>query len=670
VFRQFGATRSRNIGTSFKLPETYNKFFYFDRYYNLRWDFTRSLSFDFAAVNNARVDEPFGRIDTKEKKDTVKQNFWSGGRNTHYHHEATLSYNLPTSKLPLIDWTTVRATYTAKYDWIAGSLIDRDLGNTLLNGQTRNLTTDLDFDRLYQKWRFLRAVYSDAPVPKQPKQNQPQNPKDTVSKKKKLRDPNQLPHVGAVPKFFAQMVTSLKRISVQYTEDMGTLLPGYLDSTKVLGMNLGSRNPGWRYVMGYQPDTSAINLLGAKGLITRNELFNQLIQQRYNQHISATAQIVPFRDFNVDITLDRTYDKNYSELFKDTTGTSGLHRLNPYATGSFSMSYIAYQTLFKKFDPNQISETFRRFEANRVILSNRLGKANPTSAPDPLTGYYKGYNRYAQDVLIPAFLAAYTNKDPNSIQLIKNTNPNLRSNPFSRLIPRPNWNITYNGLTRMKALEKIFTNFTLRHGYASTLSMNSFNTALLFKDFYTGAGIPTFIDTTTGAYVPYFLVPNISISEQFSPLIGVEATFTNQLSTRFEYKKSRTLSLSLVDYQLAENHSTEFTVGADWRRRGVPIFKNLKIGKNGKKLDNDITFRFDYSLRDDATANTKLDQNTSFGTAGQKVIRLAPSIDYVVNNRVNLKFYFEQNKVIPKIATTAPITTTRAGVQIRISLAQ
>jgi cell surface protein SprA len=147
-------------------------------------------------------------------------------------------------------------------------------------------------------------------------------------------------------------------------------------------------------------------------------------------------------------------------------------------------------------------------------------------------------------------------------------------------------------------------------------------------------------------------------------------TFTNQLTTRFEYKKSRQLSLSLVDYQLAENRSTEFTIGMDWRRRGVPFLKNLKIGKNGKKMDNDVTMRLDFSLRDDATANSKLDQNTAFGTAGQKVIRIAPSIDYVMNNRVNVRLYFEQNRMIPKIATSAPITNTRAGVQVRISLAQ
>jgi cell surface protein SprA len=218
-------------------------------------------------------------------------------------------------------------------------------------------------------------------------------------------------------------------------------------------------------------------------------------------------------------------------------------------------------------------------------------------------------------------------------------------------------------------MERYFTNFTIRHGYSSTLSMNQFNTALLFQDPWR-VGYPYFIDTATDNYVPYFLVPNVTISEQFAPLIELDMTFVNQLSARVEYRKSRQLSLSLVDYQLAENRSTEYSIGLNYRKKGVPFLQNLKIGKNGKKLDNDVTFRFDYSLRDDATANSKLDQNTAFGTAGQKVVSIRPSIDYILNNRINLKFYFEQNKVIPKIATSAPITTTRSGVQVRISLAQ
>jgi cell surface protein SprA len=282
-------------------------------------------------------------------------------------------------------------------------------------------------------------------------------------------------------------------------------------------------------------------------------------------------------------------------------------------------------------------------------------------------GYYTGYGRYAQDVVIPAFLAAYTGKDPTKISLIRNDNPKLNSNPFSSLLPKPNWTITYNGLSKLPGLDKIFTNVTIRHGYHSTLSMNSFNTALLFTDpFHTG--FPQFIDTTSGVkrFVPYFLVPNVTIEERFDPLIEVDMTFTNQLSTRIEFKKSRTLSLSLVDYQLAENRSTEITFGFNWRKKGMPLIKHFfKM-----KLDNDVTFRMDFSLRDDATANSKLDQQTSFGTAGQKVIRIAPSIDYILNKRVSLKLYYEQNKNIPKISNAFPITNTRAGVQVRISLAQ
>ncbi|HRF17953.1 MAG TPA: hypothetical protein PK977_07285, partial [Chitinophagaceae bacterium] len=105
--------------------------------------------------------------------------------------------------------------------------------------------------------------------------------------------------------------------------------------------------------------------------------------------------------------------------------------------------------------------------------------------------FYKGYGRYAQDVVIPAFIAAYTNKDPNSVSLIKNSNPNLRSNPFSGIKAKPNWTVTYTGLSRIPGLDKIFTNVSIRHGYHSTFSMNSFNTALLFLDPFR-VGYPSF----------------------------------------------------------------------------------------------------------------------------------------------------------------------------------
>src|SRR5690606_13552767 len=421
--------------------------------------------------------------------------------------QATLSYTLPTQKFPFLDWTTVRATYTTSYNWLASSLLARHLGNTIANTQTRNINGELRFEDLYNKSRFLRAVYSTQPKPKAPavggaKGGKPTTPAtdSTGKKKKKVRDPNKLPEVSGAMKFIAKILTSLKRVGVQYSQDFGTTLPGYMDSTQVLGSNLRSGQPGFGFIFGYQPDTNWINAFGRKGLLSSDPMVSAMIQQRYNQRLGITAMVSPIRDLNIDINIDKTFDKQYSELFKDTLGTSpfdkNLVRLNPYALGSFSVSYISYQTLFTKFDPNVVSETFKQFEANRAILSRDLAFKNPYNTPTPIVDdpeYFEGYGRYAQEVVIPAFLAAYTGKDPLSIKPIKNSNKKSSSNPFNGILPKPNWTLTYNGLSRIPGLDKIFTNVTIRHGYHSTLSMNSFNTALLFMDPFR-VGYPYFRD--------------------------------------------------------------------------------------------------------------------------------------------------------------------------------
>ncbi len=120
------------------------------------------------------------------------------------------------------------------------------------------------------------------------------------------------------------MATSLKRVGIQYTEDFGTTLPGYMDSTRFLGSNLKSGQPGFNYIFGYQPDTSWINRFAAKGLLSSDTLVSAMIQQRYNQRMNITAQVSPFRDFNIDINLDKTFDKQYSELYKDTSNLTML----------------------------------------------------------------------------------------------------------------------------------------------------------------------------------------------------------------------------------------------------------------------------------------------------------------------------------------------------------
>ena len=204
--------------------------------------------------------------------------------------------------------------------------------------------------------------------------------------------------------------------------------------------------------------------------------------------------------------------------------------------------------------------------------------------------------------------------------------------------------------------------------------MNGFTSALFYADKF-GYGYPSFYDAIAKNYIPYFLVPNITITEQFAPLVGVDVMFTNQLQFKVDYTKQRTLSLSLIDFQLSETRSTEFAIGGGFRKRGLKLFGGLKLpkflSKGGTgKLDNEINFRFDMKIRDNVTVNNRLDQEATLPTGGSKEITLTPTIDYYLNSRVNLKLYFDQRRVIPYISSSAPITNTRAGVQVRISLAQ
>ena len=205
-------------------------------------------------------------------------------------------------------------------------------------------------------------------------------------------------------------------------------------------------------------------------------------------------------------------------------------------------------------------------------------------------------------------------------------------------------------------------------------SVLKFTSALFYAD-SSRYGYPSFFDTISKNYIPYFLVPNITITEQFAPLVGIDVMFTNQMQFKFEYTKQRTLSLSLIDFQLSETRSTEYAIGAGYRKKGLKLFGGLRLPKflskaGAGKLDNEINFRFDMKVRDNVTVNNRLDQQATLPTGGSKEITFSPTIDYYLNSRINMKFYFDQRRVIPYISSSAPITNTRAGVQIRISLAQ
>ena len=678
VDKLFGATRARNVGgPEDVIPETFNKSFTFNRLYTLKWDFTRSLSLSFNATNNAWIDDTLARDNGKERREMWGK-FLHGGRTVLYNQTANLSYLLPTGKIPALDWTKIQATYAATYNWTTASLLAPTFGNSIQNTQSRLVTADLDFTRLYDKWKLLKSLDVGTTRKPPPKGRVP----DTTHGRKPAAAPPPGPQLKGLPKALAMILTSLKRVTVNYSDNSSSAIYGFLDSTQLLGMDLKTSEPGWRYTLGMRPDTNFINSLGKRGLISTDTNFNEQNTITYAQKISITAMLEPVRDFHINVNVDKTFGMNYSELYKDTTGGSYYSRLNPYETGTFTISYLSYKTLFEKYQPDQVTKTFLAFENNRVVISHRVGAVNPyTGGLVGSDGYIKGYGLYSQDVLIPAFLSAYTGTSPQKIPLMNESGGGVTSNPFAGYLPKPNWHITYTGLTKVPFFSKIFTSFNLSNSYTSSLSMGTFNSNLNYSD-PLGYRMPGFVDTLTGDFVPYYQVPNITIQEAFSPLLGLDMTFVNQMKAKVSYSRSRQLSLSLIDYQLSESQSTELDLGWGIKYSNVGLPFGWKVPGNGKtppngpagsinsrKGTNDLTLQLDISIRNDAMSSSYLDQNTSLPTGGQKVIRIDPSINYVLNNRINLKFFFDQQRTTPAISTTPPIVTSKGGIQIRIALA-
>jgi cell surface protein SprA len=682
-------------GTTEKVETTYDKYFTMGRIFNLRWPVTRSISLDMIANLNSRIDEPDGLIDTKEKKDSIVRMLIRGGRNTLYNQRFTARYDLPTSKFPMTDWILASYNVSTNYNWIGASRLFTSFGNTIENTLSHQVNAQFNFNSLYNKSKFIRTALSNA----KPTSN-PSNPlsNQLVTKKQdalngltgKARDSafkiwkearkqeriamrvlkaNEVMNIPGPVKSLVSLLTMVQNASLDYAEIYNSRLPGFMSGVQFIDKDFNGFAPGFDYAMGKQPDSNWLNLQERKGLLTKDANFNMLFRQGFDQRLSARVMIEPIKTLIIDLKFDKTFTKEYSELFKDTTANMNGYRShnNPLSAGGFNISYVALRTFFDKHDPNMISTQFIQFQKYRATISNRVAALNPywNQKNDP-NGYAIGYGKYAQDVLIPSFIAAYTGKDPQKVALLNQNNSSIRSNPFSGILPMPNWNLLYNGLTNILGLSNLFSNISLTHGYNGSLSMNSFNSSLLYADI-NRLSAPSFLDTVSGNFVPYFLIPNVTISERMEPLIGLNMTTVTQWSIRFEYKKSRLLALSLVDYQLSENNSTEWVIGTSYRKRGLKLPFRIP-GLNNSRLANDLTLRLDVAVRDVYNSNSRLDQSNAYGTGGQKEVTLQPSVDYVLSSKINLRFFFDQRRATPYISSAPPITNTRAGVNIRIAL--
>jgi cell surface protein SprA len=446
-------------------------------------------------------------------------------------------------------------------------------------------------------------------------------------------------------------------VNFSYTNREGTVLPGYTPSVFLFGMDSSWSAPGWDFVFGSQSREIQSRAVENNWLAS-SEFLSYPFTQYNNIDLKFTGNIEPAPDLRIQLVANKVSSDNFHEIFRYTTdtlddGTIGQVpvQLAPTRTGSYSITVVTIGTSFVQDDVDNSNETFQTFEDNREIIRDRLNSLVPSGE----------FDLNSQDVLIPAYLAAYQDKDPNTIPLTS----------FPKW-PIPNWRLDYTGLGKIPALKNVFSSINITHAYSSTYSVNNYANSLLYDQFINLDNAiedtpPGFQTNENNDLVPVYVIAQAVISERFAPLIGLNLRTKNRLTARIEYKKERNLALNMSNAQITELRSKDFSVDIGWTKTKLRL--PIKFRGNTVVLDNDIQFRINFTIRDTKTVQRKIDETNTI-TQGNINFQLRPTIQYTINQRLNMTFYFERNINEPLISSSFKRATTSFGTQIRFSLAQ
>lgn len=675
--------RSGTQGSVGILP-TFEKYFTFNRAYDVRWNLSQNLALDYTAAVNAVVDEPIGDIDDSpasrgsdiSKRDSLWNNFYNLGRMKNFNQRVGATYRLPLDKIPFTDWLNADVTYNAGYIWTASSYGIREdttgtgrksgpylIGNTIQNSRDRGLTGKIDLVKLYNKIKFLKGI--NTPAPRRPPVKP--DPSDTTRKEKPA------PDLKALKTAF-RLLMSMRSINFTYNIQEGTVLPGFLPTPKYLGMDNGFNAPGWDFVLGSQ-DQGIRERLGNQGVLSRAGNSPYQYTQNRTTNLSVQTTLEPFKDFRIQVTAKKAQTDEYRDFYRpDSLGNGPLFSQSPLRTGSYNISFISIGTAFKSTaDPNN-SETYQNFQNYRSIIQGRL--RNESSVRSDTS-----FGRNSQDVLLGAFLAAYSGKDPSSMDL----------SPFPA-IPLPNWRLDYAGLSKLESLKKIFSQINITHSYTSSYSIGNYTSSQQY-----GPGEINFSRqdyrrdinyqyNQQGQAVPLYIVSQASITERFAPLIGINVRTQSKITAKLEYNQERNLTLTLNNSQINEMSNKGMVIGLGYSKSGL----KLPIKSQGRTivLKNQVDFRFDLTIRDTRTIQrtpetTSSERDPVTGvlrsrsnpasntiTAGNINFQLKPTINYMLNERLNLQVYFERTVNEPLITSSFRRSTTTFGVQLRFNLAE
>jgi len=728
--RQYSQVELRDLNSTTagvsagNLNLTSSRDFMWNRQFNIVYDLSRSIKFSLQTAMNSSIDEGLYTPEMgKEYYETWRDKVWSNikklGTPYAYQQVFSASWNLPINKLPLMDWVTgLTASYNSNYKWdrMAQLKGDAQLGNIATSTGTWQLDGQFNFENLYNKSKYLKDVNqrfmssSNSETTKfQPKSyiekvkleknktiiinhrlgsdklkfnaiDKKGKPVTLFYKTKGLTsieitpgfnaDSVQLTMVSMDPTvqnvtkttvdFVVRALMMVRKASISYRQSNSMVLSGFLPQAGFFGQQNenGVSAPGYGFTFGFI-DKNAITNAWKKGWLSSDSTVAPATTA-YTKDLNIKASLEPIPGFKIDLNATRYEAENTSVQYQFPGMPTTLN-------GGFNMTIMALGTAFKTTGTakqNYNSELFNKLLSNRQVIANRLNTRfvnEATKAGLSDVSKMGTYSLNSADVLIPSFIAAYTGHDVNSVD----------TSPFLSLLSMlPNWRVNYDGLSNIDFIKNIFKSVSLTHAYTCHYnigSYSSYSTWVAIGDESNKIGYVRDVQTNNPIASSPYDISDVSINEQFSPLIGINVVMKNSMTGKLEYKKSRTMDLNLSSTQLIESSNNEFVVGLGYILKDFDVILKLKSDKQ-TKVKNDLTLSADLSYKDIKTLLRKVQENITQASTGNKQFSLKVIADYVFSSKVNIQLFYDKQMSTPLISSSFPVSSSNFGVSFKFML--
>ena len=462
----------------------------------------------------------------------------------------------------------------------------------------------------------------------------------------------------------------VRSVNVRYRTSHSMSLPLFgPDIGNVFGQSrsYGPMSPGLDFAFGFSGEDYVAKAKERGWLMIDDNQTSPSIWSTTNE-FNLDIDLEPVRGLKIKLTNNRT-DNHSSQvqfMYADMPTTR---------TGSYTKTHCAIRTALRtsKAEDGYASAAFTQFLDNIPVIARRIearyaGTVYPSggfmadnpNAGRPFSTSVGAANQASSDVLIPAFLAAYTGVSPEKIYLT----------PFPKLADMlPNWRVTYDGLIRIGRLSDIFKTVTLSHAYQCTYTVGSYGSYLNWMQ--VGTGDMGFVPNADGAPVPSspYNISTVSITEKFAPLIGLAVTLKNELKFNAEYRDGRTLTLNSDAGQLVEANTRNITAGVGYKIVGFNTV--LKMRGSGQGISNDLTINADFSYQQTQALIRRIESNYTQATSGTRTIGFNLSASYVMSRRMTISAYIDHQINTPLISASAyPTTNSNYGITFNLNLAR